>query len=158
MGTVPPKPEGYFTRFWGRWGQPRLHLRAEYDAVRELYDEAAALAAAGNESEAAARRAEAHECFVDTRSLMRTEVLALCRESYLATGQTLPSTIVPPPDAEAAAADGRRAVLRVLDGFGAPIAGWSTADSLPAPGRAGGPTETHTEYWRHAGTVRSLFV
>ena len=109
MGTVPPKPEGYFTRFGGGGGcraAPARRVRCGARAGRR----GRRARCGGQRERAAARRAEAHN-YVDTRSL-RTEVLALCRESYLATRQMLPSTIVPPPDAEAVAADGRRTILR----------------------------------------------
>ena len=116
-------------RMWGRYGLERMPLTDPTVSVAEPATEMGRHVAR-MESEARLLRDEA--CPADPLQLMRTEVMQLCRESYVATGQALPSTTTtysdllqqPREDNEPELGGGEaRARLVVRDADGFPIAG-----------------------------------
>jgi hypothetical protein len=81
-----------------------------------------AFEAGGLTAKAAIQQRLDGECPVDAISLMRTEIAPLCKESYLATGQSSPFTILEPPPQ---GLDPQRLVpqLIVRDNHGHPVPG-----------------------------------
>ena len=116
-------------RMWGRFGLERMPLTDPTVSVVEPATEMGRQVTR-MEEQAALLREEA--CPADPLQLMRTEVMQLCRESYVATGQALPSTTTdysellqqPREDDEAELGGGEaRARLVVRDHAGFPLAG-----------------------------------